>query len=146
MAPEADTISGLMSASAISPDRHIKRPSLPPMREHDVDEGASSSTAAWPARTLEQRRCLQLGEHLARVLLVDRTDAERDVLQHFDENAAEADHDHRPELRIPQTADDDLLPRGIISSTSQPSTFAAAIFGFAAMVSMAVSDGSRILR
>ena len=37
-------------------------------------------------------------------------------------------------------------PGGIISSTSQPSTFAAAIFGFAAIVSMARRTAARIRR
>ena len=40
--------------------------------------------------------------------LGDRADAERDVLEDLDEDAAETDHDHRPELRIAIAADDHL--------------------------------------
>ncbi len=61
-----------------------------------------------PARAVEQSRALELAEHAAGVVGIDRADAERDVLEDLDEYAAEPDHHDRPELRIAIAADHDL--------------------------------------
>jgi hypothetical protein len=64
---------------------------------------------ACSARAGEQRRTAQLREHRARIVGVDRRQAEGDVFQDLDEDAAETDHDHRAEMSIRIAADHDLL-------------------------------------
>ena len=97
-----------MSASLISSACCISRPSSPPILS-STSMIASRETGFAPARAFEDRRALELVEHLFRVEPRDRADAERHVGQHFDENAAEPHHHERPELRIAQAADHHFL-------------------------------------
>src|SRR6202790_3402172 len=75
--------------------------------EHYVDQrvGVDGGLAA---KAGKQRMASEFAEHRASLRRVDRADAEGDVLQHLNQDAAEADHDHRSELRIAQAADHDL--------------------------------------
>ncbi len=50
-------------------------------------------------------------EHVARSVLVDRQQADRDVAHHLDHHAAEADQHERPELRVLAHAEDHLDAR-----------------------------------
>ena len=72
-----------------------------------VDQGGLVDRAP-SAGAVEQRRTVEFAEHGARIAGIDRADAERDVLENLDEDAAETHHDHRPELRVAVAADDDL--------------------------------------
>ena len=69
---------------------------------------ASRSTRASPARAFEQGVGLRAPEHLHGLLGGDRREVERDVLHHLDENAAQAEHQHRAELRVAGHAQDHL--------------------------------------
>ena len=108
-APSSETIRGLISASAMSSACVISRPPSPPTLS-SASTIASRDDGLAPARAAEQRRALQLVEHFLRIEAGDRADAERHVGQHFDENAAQPHHHQRPELRVAQAADHDLLP------------------------------------
>ena len=63
------------------------------------------------AKALQHPLRLQLAQHAARFARVDRREPHRRVLQQFDEDAAEADDDHRAELRVDARADHDLGAR-----------------------------------
>ena len=60
------------------------------------------------AKSIEQRRRLQARQHRRRFRRTDRRRAIDHVAEQFRGDAAEADHDHRPEGGIRQRADDDL--------------------------------------
>ena len=53
-----------------------------------------------------------LVDHLHDLVLVDRGHAEGNILEHFDEDAAQAEHDRRAEGGIVDRADDDFRAQG----------------------------------
>ncbi len=53
---------------------------------------------------------LDLADHGQRHFSIHRRNADRDVLEHFGEDAAQAEEHGRPELRVPLRADDGLDP------------------------------------
>src|SRR3546814_5824426 len=61
------------------------------------------------ADAVDQRAALQFAQHRVGVGFCDRADAEGNVLQDLDQDAAQPDHDHRAELRVAEAADHDLL-------------------------------------
>ena len=105
--PCSPTTIGLMSNSAMSARSRISRPSRPPtFRTRHQCAPVDRASSACP---VEQDCAFEFAEHAVGVVSVDRADAERDVLEDLDEDAAETDHHHRPELRIAVAADHDLL-------------------------------------
>ena len=71
-------------------------------------DSAATSAFARAAKSLQQRRGLQLIQHRGRLGRAHRRRAIDHVAEQFGGDAAEPDHDHRPEGRIRQRADDDL--------------------------------------
>ncbi len=68
----------------------------------------SSETGGCPTIPGEDRVAVDLSDHGTGVVLGDRHDPEGDVLEHLGEDAAEAEHDHGPELRVLVEPDDHL--------------------------------------
>ena len=60
------------------------------------------------AHALEDGEAADFADELFRVARLQRDDAEGDVLEHLDHDAAEAEHHHGAELRVRGHADDDL--------------------------------------
>ncbi len=48
---------------------------------------------------------IDFSDHLTRLLLIKRSDAESRIGQRFGKNTAEAEHNHRAELGIPEQSD-----------------------------------------
>ncbi len=61
-----------------------------------------------PPRTQQQRRALDRADHRLRRIRPERAAVEHDVLQHLDEDPAQAEHRHRAEHRIAVDAQDAL--------------------------------------
>ena len=57
------------------------------------------------AEAVEQRRGLQFANHLARLLMVHRREAEYHVAQQFDIHATRAEHHHDAQRRVPARAE-----------------------------------------
>ncbi|MEP7206746.1 MAG: hypothetical protein ABI920_07395 [Casimicrobiaceae bacterium] len=84
-----------------------QQPALAANPHQQVDQGGTIDRSP-TARTVEEPRAAKVGEHRHSVPPGDRTQPERDILQYLDEDAAEADHQQRPEPAIPHRADDHL--------------------------------------
>ena len=77
-----------------------------------IDASASRSTGSRAAHALEHLGGLDAVEHRERVLARRRREPERDVLEHFDQHAAEPERDELAEARIGDGADDHFLRAG----------------------------------
>ena len=72
---------------------------------------AARSMDGPPRTPSSRRRAAQLVEHGEGVVGRDRREADRDVVEHLGQDAAEPDHDDRPERGVPAHPDDQLEPR-----------------------------------
>ena len=102
--PSGSTSSGLISNSVISGCATARRPT-----RTIASTNAARSAGAAPRTPSSSRRRSQLGDHGARIFGRQRGQSEADIGQHLRINAAQAQHDQRPESGVALNADDHLL-------------------------------------